>query len=198
MTHGLVVCLSGRIGSGKSSVANRLAQALGWPKAGFGDYLRMRIAQEGGNPDSRQALQDLGQSLVDADPDQFCADVLGSTGFAPGGNLILDGVRHARIYARIARLVAPSGTCLLHLSADDAHLKQRVGSRPRGAADLDRAESHRVESEVLLELPELADVVLDANCLLAYVVADCLAAVESFGVDAELVNRARTRLLESQ
>jgi hypothetical protein len=197
MTRGLVVCLSGRIGSGKSSVASRLGLALGWPKTGFGDYLRCRIAQQGGDPDSRQALQDLGQFLVDTDPDQFCADVLGLAGFAPGGNLVLDGIRHVSIYARITTHVFPSKACLLHLSADDANVKARVASRSHGSADLNRAEAHRVESELLLGLPEIADAVLDSNPPLAHVVAECLSAIESLGIDAELVNSARARLLES-
>jgi cytidylate kinase len=197
MTHGLVVCFSGRIGSGKSSVANKLAQALRWPKAGFGDYLRQRIAQEGGDPDSRRALQDLGQSVVDADPDQLCADVLGSAGFAPGGNLVLDGIRHASIYARITGLVAPSRACLVHLSADDTHVRARVASRPQGSGDLNRAQAHPVESDLQLALPELADVVLDANRPLTDVIADCLSAIQSMEVDAELVSRARVHLLES-
>src|SRR5262249_3604780 len=82
-------CFSGRIGSGKSSVAARLSHALGWPRAGFGEDLRRRIAQEGCDRDSRHALQDLGQTLVDANPDPFWAD-LASAGFVAGGNLILD------------------------------------------------------------------------------------------------------------
>src|SRR6478609_5730788 len=105
MSHGLVVCFSGRIGSGKTSVTDALSNALGWPKAGFGDYLRERIKREGGDSTSRQALQDLGQSLVDSDADGFCADVISSASFVPGGNLVLEGIRHVDIYRRIARLV---------------------------------------------------------------------------------------------
>src|SRR3982751_2032964 len=82
---GIVVSFAGRIGSGKSSVSNVLAEALGWPRAGFGDYLRDELRRRGGDMASRQALQDLGQSFVEVDPEAFCRSVLGRVckGFQP-------------------------------------------------------------------------------------------------------------------
>ena len=111
MSSGLVICFSGRIASGKTSITQTLSTALGWPRAGFGDYLRTRIAREGGVPNSREALQDLGQSLVDADPDGFCREVLKSGNFERGGYLLLDGIRHADIQSRAANVVARVTTC---------------------------------------------------------------------------------------
>jgi cytidylate kinase len=36
----LLLCFSGQIGSGKSSASIAVAEALGWKRTGFGDYLR--------------------------------------------------------------------------------------------------------------------------------------------------------------
>src|SRR4051794_36648427 len=94
---GLVVCFAGQIGSGKSSVSRRLGEALAWPRAAFGDYLRAELGRCGGAPESREQLQDLGQRLVDEDPSRFCSSVMSSNGFKPGGDLLLDGVRHVEI-----------------------------------------------------------------------------------------------------
>ena len=80
----LLICFSGQIGSGKTSVSAAVAEALGWRRTGFGDYLRSEIERLGGDPSSRQALQDLGQKLVDEDPTAFCREVLLAGGFRPG------------------------------------------------------------------------------------------------------------------
>lgn len=193
-TPSLVVCFSGRIGSGKSSVTERLAIALDWPRAGFGDYLRGRLAKEGGDPTSREALQDLGQLLVDADPDLFCSNVLTSGDYAPGMSMLLDGIRHVNIYTRIARLVAPSRAPLIHLAADDAQIRERVGGRQQGVTDLQRAQRHRVEADLAASLPAIADVVVDANADLADVLGQCLKALCDFGVSAEVILKARSTL----
>jgi adenylate kinase family enzyme len=194
MSSGLVVCFSGRIGSGKTSITQILSTALGWSRAGFGDYLRARIAREGGDPNSRQALQDLGQSLVDADPNGFCLDVLKSGDFQPGGNLLLDGIRHVDIKNRVTKLVAPSHTILVHLTLDDAELLKRIESRPQGSTDLARAETHRVESELVSSLPQIADRVVDASPSIYELAENLLSVIAEFGVEPSIIAQARTIL----
>ena len=194
MSSGFVACFSGRIGSGKTSITQILSTALGWPRAGFGDYLRARIAREGGDPNSRQVLQDLGQSLVDTDPDGFCLDVFKSAKFQPGGNLLLDGIRHVDIKNRIAALVAPSRTILIHLTLDDAELLKRVESRSQGNVDLARAEKHRVKSELVNSLPQIADRVVDANLSIQALARNLLSVIGEFGVEPGIIAQARTTL----
>jgi hypothetical protein len=121
MCGGLVVCFPGRMTSGKTSVTKALAQRLGWPRVAFGDYVRAQLVQRGGDPASREALQNLGQRLVDEDVEGFVREVLCSGGFRPGDNLLIDGVRHVDIQTLIAKLVQPSRTFLVHLAVDDAH-----------------------------------------------------------------------------
>lgn len=177
---GLVVAFSGRIGSGKSSVAVALADELGWPRAGFGDYLRSEIARRGGDPDSRQALQDYGQSLVEDDPEAFCAAVMASAGFLPGGNLLLDGIRHVAIYRIVQRLVSPSTSRLIYLAADEAVRVERVLTRGRADEDLARAEQHQVEAELVEALPAAADQVLSAQAQLNDLVNACRGLIEEW------------------
>lgn len=173
----LVVCFSGQIGSGKSSVSRRLADHLAWRRASFGDYLRAEILRQGGDPESRQALQDLGQALVDRDPEGFCRSVLSSVSFQPGGDLLLDGVRHTTIQRIIRRLVAPSICRLIFLTTDDEHRLGRVRARLRGLEDDPRAQAHRVEAELRDSLPAISDVVIDANRDLSDVVSACVQAI---------------------
>lgn len=177
---GSVVCLSGRIGSGKSSVANALGEKLGWPCAGFGDYLRKELAQLGGDSNSRQALQDLGQSLVDKDAVGFCRAVIADSGFVPGGNLIIDGVRHANIQLCLREVVAPSTCKLIFLAANEEERLRRVARRPLGEADFARAEVHVAEADMNDLLPTMADCVIDGALPLEAVVEKCMEEIGSW------------------
>ena len=158
----LLLCFSGQIGSGKSSVSAAVAQALGWQRTGFGDYLRAEIVRRGGDPDDRQSLQDLGQTLVCADPEAFCRDVLAAGGFNPGDNFIIDGIRHIGIFEILARLSQLNDAKLLFLGAGEAVRAARITSRT-DAADFARASAHPVEAELDRALPEFADGHIDAD-----------------------------------
>jgi len=169
----LLVCFSGQIGSGKSSVSAAVAAALGWRRTGFGDYLRNQIARLGGDPNDRKALQDLGQKRVEDDPAAFCRDVLAAAGFQPGDHFVIDGIRHVAIFEILAAVGKPSQARLLFLGALETTRSARVQTRA-DAKDLVRASTHAVEVELQYALPQRADAVVDADRPLDRVVADCL------------------------
>jgi dephospho-CoA kinase len=175
----MLVCFSGQIGSGKSSVSTVVATALGWRRTGFGDYLRAEIVRAGGDPHSRESQQDLGQRLVEADPEAFCRSVLTAGGFTPGDDFLIDGVRHVEIFRILARIAAPSTARLLFLNAGEAHRLARVSDRA-DKDDFARAATHRVEAELSIDLPALADAVIDATRPFEDVVADCVAIVRTW------------------
>ncbi|WP_316226309.1 AAA family ATPase [Bradyrhizobium sp. SZCCHNS3052] len=175
----LLLCFSGQIGSGKSSVSTSVAAALGCGRMGFGDYLRSEIARLGGDPNDRKALQDLGQKRVKDDSVAFCRDVLAASGFQPGDNFVIDGVRHVAILEILAKLSKPSKTRLLHLGAAERTRNVRVQSREDGQ-DFVRASTHHVEAELQDTLPLRADAVIDADQPFDRVVADCLEVVRNW------------------
>jgi adenylate kinase family enzyme len=191
---GFVICFAGQIGSGKSSVTRCLATALEWPRAAFGDYVRAELARRGGDPTSRDALQDPGQELVDADPHSFCAAVLASADFKPGGNLLLDGVRHIAIQRIVSDLARPSVTKLLYLAVGEQERRKRIASRAAEGATFARASAHRVEADLNTSLPAIADRSIDAPGPLAQVVSDCLEALRELGVDPAPIADAGGRL----
>lgn len=169
----LLLCFSGQIGSGKSSVSTAVAAALRWHRTGFGDYLRGEIARLGGDPDDRKALQDLGQQRVRDDSEAFCRDVLAAAGFRPGDDFVIDGIRHVGIFEILSDLGRPSEPRLLFLGASEAIRNDRVQSRG-DAQDFTRASIHHVENELQDALPQRADAIVDAGQALDQVVADCL------------------------
>lgn len=175
----MLVCFSGQIGSGKSSVSTAIAEALGWSYTGFGDYLRAEIERTGGDSASREALQDLGQRLVEADAEGFCRSVLASGGFNKGENFLLDGVRHVDIFRILTRIVAPSSARLLFLSVDEIQRLDRVAGRS-DKDDFARAVGHRVEAELGNDLPALADAIINASQSFQDVVSACLAAIKKW------------------
>lgn len=132
----LVICFADRIGSGKSSVTRTLAEALGWQRAAFGDYLRTELERRGGDATSRDALQDLGQSLVDKDVEGFSRRVLAMAHFQPGTDLLIDGVRHIEVYRSIQRLATPSQVKLVYLAADDPTRLKRITECTSDRTDL--------------------------------------------------------------
>jgi dephospho-CoA kinase len=190
MNTGIVISFSGRIASGKTQITHVLAKSLGWPRAGFSDYLRTLLV-ENGTATSREALQNLGQSLVTADPDKFCRDVLAQGPFVPGGNLLLDGIRHADIQRRIEEMVRPSRAILIHLAAEDDIVAQRLRQRGTSEQEAERADRHQVERELRESLPELADFIVDTGQPVESVVLECLAILNNCGTDPELIERAR-------
>jgi AAA domain len=187
---GLVVSFSGRMASGKTHITRVLADALQWPRASFGEYLRAALAKQGNHRPSRETLQDFGQTLVTRDPDQFCRDVLGGAGFAPGDNLLLDGIRHVDIQWRVAKFVAPSRTFLIYLAAEDDVLAQRGRERGVSQTEFRRAQDHEVEQDLATSLPRIADVVIDAGQPTAQVLAQCIVTIERHGGDPAALARA--------
>ena len=175
----VLLCFSGAIGSGKSSVSVAVAESLGWQRAAFGEYVRAEVARTGGDPNSRQALQDFGQARVEADAVSFCRDLLAHGGFIPGTNFVVDGVRHLDIYSTLTRLAEPTKAHLIFLAADDVSRASRVEQRG-DQADLVSADQHRVEADLRHRLPQAANAIVDASKPLATVLMECLSYARSW------------------
>lgn len=179
----LLLCFAGAIGSGKSSVSTAVADALGWPRTGFGDYLRSELRHIGGDPSSREALQKLGQERVEANPATFCSDVLSAGGYTPNINFVIDGIRHTDILAVLRHLATPADTRLIFLEAEESTRALRVQKRPDGQ-DFKRASQHLVEAELRDELPAAADAIINSEQDLELVVEECLRCARHWEVAA--------------
>ena len=175
----LLVCFSGKIGSGKTSISRGVASALGCRRTSFGGYLRGEVVRRGGDPDCRESLQDLGQSRIVQDAEAFCRDVLAAGGFGPGEDFVLDGVRHVDVLPHLVRIAAPSEVRLIFLEADAALRSGRVGERSdRAREDFYRADGHVVEADMADGLPEAADAIVDGSPCAQKVIGECMGLVD--------------------
>jgi len=157
----ILVAVSGRIASGKSTVAYRLAELLGCPRSSFGEYVRAVVASRGLKP-HRENLQAVGDALINSGWEPFCRAVLMQSGWQPGRSLVVEGVRHVEAVHQLRNLVAPSSLFLIHLQVDEELRQKRFSARGGDSgAVVGLHDSHPTEREVGVALPLIANLVLD-------------------------------------
>ena len=161
MTLRVAVGVAGRIGSGKTTLAEQLAQRLDCVHASFGNYVRA-VAIDRGISDDRDNLQTLGDELLGGGWDNFCSSVLNHAGYV-GGAVVVDGIRHLAAVSALQRLVDPVPWQLIGVDAPDDTRVARLRGRGVSLEEARRADAHSNESEVdrvlaLADLRLLADV----------------------------------------
>jgi len=162
MLYKHVIGLSGRLGSGKSSLASVLSEQSRWPKAGFGDYLR-HLAEQRGLGIDRRALQQLGEEQIAQGWDAFCSDVLEHFGWRSGAGLVVDGIRHAEAVRTLNALIRPQEVFLVHLAVDEEIRQVRLASRDGDLTRMEEIERHSTEAQVRDTLPEAAHLIVNGN-----------------------------------
>jgi len=157
-----VLCFSGGIASGKTTLSAAVAERLGIPRASFGGFVRQQ-AKERGLADTRETLQALGETLIaEMGWEKFCAAVLAAAQWTPSSSLALDGIRHTLAFETTKRLIAPMEAKLIFVDVErDVRQARADGAK---ATDLTRAESHSTEQDVHSgALRKMATVVLDGT-----------------------------------
>jgi cytidylate kinase len=123
---GVVIAFSGPIGAGKSTISQKVADLLHWPRVSFGEYIQ-GVAKEGGqDPNDRRVLQRLGQALVLSDVDDFVKQVLKQKDWKKEGNLVVDGLRHAEVRHALIQQIRPSVLKHVFVTVDEDTRQQRV------------------------------------------------------------------------
>lgn len=177
----LLVCFSGKIGSGKTLIGRAVARWLGCGHASFGGFLRNEMARYAGAANCRKSLQDLGQRRIEKDTKSFCRDVLAAGGFERGQDFVLDGVRHVAVLPHLVRLAAPSEVRLIFLEADAELRSLRVRGRlDGGPEDFDRATGHPVEAEMEDGLPLAAHAIVDSSLPGQDVIDLCIGLIDNW------------------
>ena len=155
------VCVAGRICSGKSTLARRIAERAECQLVSFGGVLR-RYSERNKLPAGRKNLQELGKRLIDQlGFEDFFEWIVKESLTDWSRPLVLDGVRHVRIYGYIAKKFP--NTILVYCDCDKetqiARLKTRDGICE---ADADQIISHTTESGIE-ELKAIANLVFQPH-----------------------------------
>lgn len=172
---GIAVGFAGAIASGKSTISTTVADARGWSRVGFGDYVRGEARRRGLDDTSREVLQALGESLIDHGWRPFCEAVLGQTGWQSGQSLVIDGIRHVEAVRTLRSLLAPMPFVLIFLQTHEGTLRTRRKERGIAMGEQRRIDAHSTEVEVTMQLTDMADLLTDADRTRDEVVADVLA-----------------------
>jgi cytidylate kinase len=127
---GIVIAFSGPIGAGKSSISQKVAEVLNWPRVSFGEYVQKVARQNNQDANDRTVLQRLGQALVLSDVDEFVKGVLDQVKWRDEngeGNLVVDGLRHAEVRHALIQQIRPRNV-LKHVfvTVDEDTRQQRV------------------------------------------------------------------------
>jgi len=153
----LILCFSGRIGSGKTSVSRRVAETLGAAWTGFGDFVRAVAASRSLDVSSREVLQALGaQLLQDHGAAWFCQQVIARSGWDGRQPLVIDGVRHVDVLNEIGQQLSTHRMVLFYLDLSD----QDIPARGIDASTRRVIEEHSTEHDVLGALRERANLVV--------------------------------------
>lgn len=173
----IIIGFVGKIGSGKTTISAAVAAALNWKRASFGDYVR-RVAQQRGLDESREVLQEIGASLAE-NPDEFCLSLLRFVNWKPGQNLVLEGIRHAKIVDALRQITNPSRLFLIFLKVDEiVRMKRLLDDRDTGKQAALKYEMHTTETDVNAVLPAMADLVVDGARLVPDIVNQIVAWIQ--------------------
>jgi len=158
----IVIALAGPIGSGKSTISIALAEALGFPRASFGDYVRSvtkhrRLTLE------RETLQTIGSELIENGWEPFCQAVLSQAGWRKGESIVIDGLRHIEAIEVLHQMTAPLKFILVFTAIEEESRQNRL--MMKGITDNEeksKIESHSTEVQVN-SLRSKANLILDGT-----------------------------------
>lgn len=173
----LVLCFSGGIASGKTTLARAVSEQRGWRCASFGAYVR-EVALGRGVPDDRAHLQELGAALIaEMGWIAFCDAVMRSARWTAGASLVVDGIRHVAAFETIASLAAPAVAKLVFVDVGQDVRRARARSvRPDETTDLATSDAHSTEKDVHGELRGRASLVVDGTKDVSVLVGEVLSA----------------------
>jgi dephospho-CoA kinase len=168
-----VICFSGGIGSGKTSLTAAVSDRTGIVVASFGRFVRA-TAEARGIAGDRDSLQTLGEALInELGWESFCRSVINAAGWTAGASLIVDGIRHVAAFEHVERVVAPTKAKLVFVDLTPERRQARLdASRPDEGTVVSRADAHSTEKDVHGALRSRADLILDGTRVLSDLVDD--------------------------
>jgi dephospho-CoA kinase len=157
----VIIAISGRMASGKTTLAKALADRFGGTAASFGDHVRAIAASQGREP-NRKALQEIGQAAVDADPDRFVVNFLAGLKPAADTILVIEGLRHVSVRDALRDYARKTGAEIrfVFIEADEEQRATRLRARGDSEKATASLEAHASEADVRDRLRDEADLIV--------------------------------------
>ena len=174
-----VICFSGRIGSGKTTVSHCVARSPGWKWASFGQFVHTNNKRIGGSH-RRSDLQDSGQLAVNRNSFGFCNQMLTHFSVGKDDNVIIDGIRHLNVLNDLKKIFSSRKVILLYLGISNSIREARLTQRGDDRREIAEAEQHCMEQEVIEDLPRVADRIVNVDGELTDTVSVVRSVIDSF------------------
>jgi len=160
----VVLCFSGRIGSGKTTTSSKIADILHWKYSSFGKIIRDEAVRRGLNYQSRTILQEIGKELMNLGWVEFCKTVLDDVDWKYGEGLVIDGIRHFEAISTLKNLVYPTPIYLIHISIENDERYKRLEARGSlNNENFSIFDKDETEAQVIEILPSHADLIINGT-----------------------------------
>ena len=157
----LIIAISGKMASGKTTLAKALADRFAGTAASFGDHVRAIAASQGRELD-REALQEIGQAAVDADPEKFVVNFLAGLKPAADTILVIEGLRHVSVRNALRDHARKTGAEIrfVHIETNEEQRAARLRARGDSEEATASLEAHASEADVRDRLRDEADLIV--------------------------------------
>lgn len=152
---GKIICIVGKIASGKTTVANELASAMKGEQFSISDYLKYCLKERGIENPSRTQLQELGEEFITKGWENFCENFLKFINYDESKIYIIDGIRHKNFFTALCKKSYPINPILVFLNVDNEVLEYRKNERQEAEYD-----ERRLAEGNLTDLFKLADIII--------------------------------------
>lgn len=126
MMQAPVYCISGKIGSGKTTIGKMIANEIGGIHGSVSDFLKAELKKQGITTPTREQLQDLGVAYIENGWVEFASQTVKHIGRKKELPFVIDGIRHINFLNAIKMICWPAPVYEVVLHANDDTLERLI------------------------------------------------------------------------
>lgn len=133
-----IVFISGKIASGKTTLARELAKVYGGIQYSISDYLKKELKRREIDSPNRTQLQDIGEQIISIGWGFFADEFLDFIKYEPTKLYFIDGLRHKELFDEIEKRCLTKTPFLIFINESETILRMRLDERGENNIDYDR------------------------------------------------------------
>ncbi len=158
----MIICISGKIGSGKSTLRADLQQHLNYSGYSVSDYLKFELEKRQNKCSlDRENLQTIGEELIKKGYKYFVKNFIEFMGTRD--NVIIDGIRHKDFFNELKKEISYTRIVLITLTVSEDERRERIQERNRDS--LTKLNEQRLAEGDFNKLVEIADLNIESTYL---------------------------------